>query len=170
MKKVFIVLLGILAIGLGRVQAQIMPEYIEMSKGSFYDEKGNRLTDGQMRQIIGDELFGETYRGATKQFNTGKKLITFGSIGLGVGAVAAATCAVLYNYDEYESDALLAGVYAGSALATMGILALDVGIPFHVIGKKRLNWIADDYNESKDYTLRVTGSSAGTGLGLALVF
>ena len=170
MKKVLIVLLGILAIGQGRVQAQIMPEHIEMSKGSFYDENGNRLSDGQMRQIIGDRIFEETYRGATKQFNTGKKLITVGAITLGVGAVSAITCAAIYGYDEYESGALLAGVYAGCVIAAMGALALDVGIPFKVIGRNRLDWIAEDYNESKGYALHVTGSSSGPGLGLALVF
>ena len=168
MKRALILLLGVLALGLGQVRAQVMPEYLEMNKGRFYDENGNRLTDGQMRSIIGDKIYEETYIGATKQFNAGKKLITFGAIGFGVGLVSAVTCAALY--DSYEEDVYLGGVYLGSAIGILGALALNAGIPLKIFGKSRLYWIADDYNESKGYTLRVTGSSAGPGLGLALVF
>ena len=168
MKRALILLLGILAIGLGQVRAQVMPEYLEMSRGRFYDENGTLLTDGQIRNIIGDKIFEETYIGATKQFNAGKKLITFGAIGFGVGLVTAIGSTALYNY--YEEDVFLVGTYLGSAIGVLGALALNAGIPLKIFGKSRLYWIADDYNESKGYTLRVIGSSAGPGLGLALVF
>ena len=96
MKKMLILLLGILALGLCQAQAQINPDYLSMRKGKFYDENGRVLTDGQMRQIIGNQIYEETYRGATKQFNAGKSLITWGAIGLGVGTVASVACTVLY--------------------------------------------------------------------------
>lgn len=168
MKRVFIILMGIFALGLGQAQAQINPDYLSMKKGKFYDENGRVLTDGQMRQIIGNQIFEETYRGATKQFKAGKSLITWGAIGLGVGAVAAGACTALYQ-DSYD-DALIAGAYGGYALATLGAIALEVGIPLKIIGKSRLNWIADNYNESKTISLHVTGCPVAPGLGLALVF
>ena len=157
-----------MAIGLGQVRAQVMPEYLEMNRGRFYDENGHRLTDGQMRNIIGDKIYEETYIGATKQFNAGKKLITFGAIGFGVGLASAVCSTALYNY--YEEDVYLGGIYLGCVVGGLGALALNAGIPLKIFGKSRLYWIADDYNESKGYTLHVTGCSAGPGLGLALVF
>ncbi len=168
MKRVFIILLGIFALGLGQAQAQINPDYLSMKKGKFYDENGRVLTDGQMRQIIGNQIFEETYRGATKQFKAGKSLITWGAVGLGVGAAASVACTVLYE-DSYD-DALIAGVYGGYALAALGAVALEAGIPLKIIGRSRLNWIADNYNESKTISLHMTGCPVAPGLGLALVF
>ena len=168
MNKVFFIIFGILALGIGQAQAQINPEYLEMSKGKFYDETGRRLIDTQMRKIIGDQIYDETYVGASKQFRAGKKLITLGAIGFGVGVAAGTTCLVLS--EENDDDALAMGAVGGYALAALGALALEVGIPLKIIGRSRLNWIADNYNETKNVSLRVTGCSAAPGLGLALVF
>jgi hypothetical protein len=56
-------------------------------------------------------------------------------------------------------------------VAVLGGVALDVGIPLTIIGKSRLNWIADDYNAKQSgVSLQLTGCSAGPGIGLALVF
>ena len=175
MKRALFIILGVLAIGLGQARAQVNPDYLSMKKGQFFDENGNVLTEGQIRQVIGDQIFEETYLGASKQFQAGKKLITFGAIGLGVGLVSAIGCGVAYN-NHYESEgveneSLAAGMIGGYVLAVLGELALDAGIPLAIIGKSRLNWIADDYNEkTRNISMHVTGCSAGPGLGLAIVF
>ena len=100
-------------------------------------------------------------------------MVAAGAIGFGVGIATAVGCAAKYNSDEYLDtidETLEAGIYGGYILAVLGGLALDAGIPFLIIGKNRLNWIAENYNETKSVSLRLTGCSAGTGLGLALVF
>jgi len=52
-----------------------------------------------------------------------------------------------------------------------GALCIDAGIPLAIIGKKRLQWVADDYNSSKmrsSETPYVSISSGRNGLGLRL--
>jgi hypothetical protein len=173
MKKALILLLGILVLGIGQAQAQMNPDFISMKKGKFYDENGMVLSPEQIKQIIGNEIYKDTYLGATKQYKAGKTLVAAGAIGFGVGIATAVGCAAKYNSDEYLDtidETLEAGIYGGYILAVLGGLALDAGIPFLIIGKNRLNWIAENYNETKSVSLRLTGCSAGTGLGLALVF
>ena len=55
-------------------------------------------------------------------------------------------------------------VLGGTLLMTVGAIALDAGIPFAIIGKKRLNWIADDYNARKGLTYQIGATPNGVGL------
>ena len=180
MKKLFIVLFGVLCLGLSQASAQYNPASLNFSKGQFYDENGTVLDVDQISRIIGSEIFDETYRGAMKQYAAGKKLVVAGAVGLGVGAAVAVACVAsgdwydLVSEEDYEltnSDrSLMAGFIGGVIVAALGGTALDVGIPLLSIGKSRLSWIADNYNADRAVTLRVTGCSAAPGIGLAMAF
>ena len=45
--------------------------------------------------------------------------------------------------------------------------SLGVGIPFSDIGKKRLNWTADNYNTGGNMTYRVGATPNGAGIALS---
>ncbi|MBQ9888768.1 MAG: hypothetical protein IJM41_05960 [Bacteroidales bacterium] len=186
MKKFFIILFGVLCLGMSQAQAQYNPASLTFSKGQFFDQNGTVLNVDQISQIIGSDIFNETYLGAMKQYKAGKNLVTAGAVGLGVGVAAAVGCVVSGDwyskmYDDEEDytptnseKTLMAGFVGGVIVAILGGTALDVGIPLLSIGKSRLSWIADNYNETRGaqntVALRVTGCSAGPGIGVSIVF
>ena len=43
---------------------------------------------------------------------------------------------------------------------------IDSGIPLAVIGKKRLNWVVDDYNQHRGFTHRIGATPNGVGLAI----
>lgn len=48
----------------------------------------------------------------------------------------------------------------------MGGVLLDIGIPLSIIGKKRLDWVADDYNARKGLTYQIGATPSGVGFAL----
>ena len=179
MKRYLILLIAFLALGVSYAHAQIMPDYLSVSKGQFYDQDGNAIDSAELRQIIGNEIYNATYVGANKQYKVGKKLILWGAIGAGVGLVSYVACVAgiasnQLNGSSYRpgEDPLWGGVMAGATLLVLGDCALAAGIPLTIIGKSRMNWIANDYNEKQQsrVSVNLTGCSAGYGLGLAINF
>jgi hypothetical protein len=57
-------------------------------------------------------------------------------------------------------------VLGGTLLMAVGGIALDAGIPIAIIGKKRLNWVADDYNARKGLTYQIGATPSGVGFAL----
>ena len=73
--------------------------------------------------------------------------------------------------DVYVQDEDLA--YAGAAVMStslvavaLGGVALSTGIPLKAIGQSRLNWVENDYNSHRGYTLNVGATPHGVGLAL----
>ena len=73
--------------------------------------------------------------------------------------------------ETYVTDDDLA--YAGAAVMStslvavaLGGVALSTGIPLKVIGQSRLNWVENDYNSHRGYTLNVGATPHGVGLAL----
>ena len=63
MKRYLILLIAFLALGVSYAHAQIMPDYLSVSKGQFYDQDGNAIDSAELRQIIGNEIYNATYVG-----------------------------------------------------------------------------------------------------------
>lgn len=169
MKRAVLFLVAILALSVGLAQAQIKPDALVVQKGQFFDGNGAAISSSQIQQIIGSDIYNQTYVGAMKQFNAGKKLITWGLIGTGIGLAATVAAAALIPTSDVNT--WYAGVYGAAAIASLGGTALAVGIPLKVIGSKRLNWIAEDYNAKQStVSFNITGCRGGYGLGLALNF
>lgn len=143
------------------------------------DMRGNILTDHEVLSLIGEQVYDETYVGACKQRKAGKSLIWGGLGGLigggvlyGVGFSQIADKVNQNSSTEEIQKALQdnpgsAGmVLGGTLLMVAGGIALDAGIPLAIIGKKRLNWVADDYNARKGLTYQMGVTPSGVGLAL----
>lgn len=155
--------------------------YLLRDKGNIIDDRGNLLSDVEIRNMVGSEVFMQTYVGAKKQYAAGRKLIAGGIPGTIVGT-GAMVGAIYYAgkhaekradgqivFDNDESATLAGALFAGGAImAGMSAIALQVGIPLAVIGKKRLDWVADNYNAGN--TLTYQFGAAPNGVGLTLNF
>jgi|GEM_PF-4597013 len=161
------------------------------AKGQFSLD-GEVLTPSQVRRLIGDEIYHQTYESAIKQRKTGKALNIIGGLITGAGAVAAGvgialakeTITETYYQDiddptniwdvtystESNVDVMLPLQYAGFIAMGVGVTFLSFGIPISVIGNKRLGWIASDYNNRSKYSAVFTVQPAPCGLRLALTF
>lgn len=169
-------------------QAQYVSQ-IHRDGDSFVDNRGVALSDQELVDLVGEDIYYETIVGARKQFNAGSRLIRSGAICSGVGLtgiVAGAICLAssetgwdseMFYEEEYYDDVDLDGLATagillmatGAVVAATGAVLLDVGIPFRVIGQSRLNWVENDYNErNRDITLHF--GAAPSGIGLTLKF
>lgn len=140
------------------------------SHGQLLDEDGHVLTEYELMDIIGRRTFNETYNGARQQYKAGKGLIIGGAVAMGVGVATSVGSAIYLGPDrvrsiingferdtfeneqariKYKGETTLgaAAFLSGWALASLGNVCLAVGTPLFIIGKSRLNWIADDHNE-----------------------
>ena len=143
------------------------------------DARGNILSDHEVLTLIGEQVYDETYVGAQKQRKAGKTLIWSGIGGLvGGGVLYGAGLAkiadkVTQNSSKEEIQTALeanpgsAGmILGGTLLMAAGGVALDAGIPLAIIGKKRLNWVADDYNARKNLAYQIGATPSGVGLAV----
>lgn len=142
---------------------------------------GHELSDEEVLALVGPENY-QTYLSAKKQVGVGRAFTPVFFVSLGVTAVSGilyliylddVTSGYIYSYDDM--------VAAGIVLTISGSIAnvsLPLMIAFKSIGKSRLNWIADDYNnKSRAYSFQCSPSiircntpqsQSGIGLGLTL--
>ena len=182
MKKALI-LSGLVAAFLCLTQnanAQYLPAQIHRDGASFVDERGRTLSDSELIDAVGVDIFTETVIGARKQYTAGRKLLVSGIAGLGVGVagilggtaiVAAAGPHKNANDEIYfddEDKAMTGGavILLGSVAAALGGTALSIGIPLKAIGQSRLNWVENDYNERQGSALHLGATPNGVGLAL----
>ena len=159
--------------------AQYLPAQIHRDGDGFVDEHRRGLSDSELIDAIGIDIFEDTVIGARKQYNAGRKLITGGAIAAGAGllswlggmaSIAAAGATQRSNGELYfEDDALAVGgalmIVSGGIAMSLGSCALSAGIPLKVIGQSRLNWVENDYND-RNYSLHVGAAPHGVGLTL----
>lgn len=119
---------------------------------NIVDPQGTVLSDQALIDIVGNDIYEQTVIGARKQFKAGKKLITGGIIGIGVGLAGIVAAGVKMQDAGYdgnweaaiENDPAVAGLYLlGAGATSLGGSALSAGIVLKTIGKKRLNWVSD---------------------------
>ncbi len=152
---------------------------IERHGINLTDNRGNVLSDHEILNMIGEEVYDATFVGARKQMKAGKTLIWSGLGGMVGGAVlygvGLSKVAGKVNQNSskediqkaFEGDPGSAGmVVGGTLLMAAGAIALDAGIPLAIIGKKRLNWVADDYNARKGLTYQMGVTPSGVGLAI----
>ena len=150
---------------------------IHRSGAYLADARGNILSNHEVFNLIGEQVYDETYVGASKQRKTGKTLIWSGIGGLVGGAVlygvglnkAQITTSSTKEEMEkaFQDNPGSAGmILGGTLLMAAGGVLLDIGIPVSIIGKKRLNWVADDYNARKGLTYQFGATPSGVGFAL----
>ena len=143
------------------------------------DQRGNILSNQEVLTLIGQDIYNQTYVGAQKQRKAGKALIWSGIGGMVGGAVlygvgfSKIADKVNMNSSQDEIEKAFQGapgsagmVVGGTLLMAAGAVALDAGIPLAIIGKKRLDWIADDFNARKNLAYQVGVTPNGVGLAV----
>lgn len=191
MKKIIVLVIAAVAFIASGVtaNAQYRPSTLSQHRAGLEDENGHALTDQEVFQLIGEDVYNQTYVGATKQYKTGKILTIVGAATTGVGLVGtiAGSVATAYAIEnghvtyetkngkrvvkDFDNKAALAavGFAGGVALLAAGDICLSVGIPLQIIGKKRLDWIATEYNHS-NYSANIRFGAGQYGTGVVLSF
>ena len=150
-------------------EPNIVPSQIRYRGGNLVDSEGNVIKPEDIRFYIGNQIYEDTYVGARKQLRSGKTLVWIGA----PVAVAGIVMMIALNSMEYDDGEYYDyGPYsAGLLVGLAGSTCIDVGIPLLVIGKKRLEWIADDYNGRLHGSRRQPYiSTSSKGFGIALNF
>lgn len=166
--------------------AQYVPQ-IHRDGADFVDQAGRTLSDQDLIGLVGDEVYFDTVVGARRQYNAGRKLFIGGAIGMGIGLTSIIGGAFLIadsggveRSKYFDSDQVRhdygddSGAMAGAALFIGGYVAtivgggaLTVGLPLSIIGKSRLNWVENDYNNrSREASLRFGYAPSGVGVTL----
>ena len=167
-------------------QAQYAPQ-IHRDRDGFVGQDGRRLSDAELIDLVGEDIYFDTVVGARKQYNAGRKLLTGGLLGVGLGYLAASGGTYMLvdvserrvrremedgrrhynNWPEsfYAGAGTLLAITGYTALIS-GFMALDAGIPLKIIGQSRLNWVENDFNDRQRLTGRIGPAEHGFGLTL----
>ena len=154
---------------------------LEYRWGHYYDRRG-RLYAEQLQDYLGVSLYGSDYRKARSQYQSGLWL-TIGGATLLVSSIISSAMLSDYNRgvasmnmpssmrsNEHSS---VGALYVAGGIA--GAACLGAGIPLWIKGNRKLNAIADDYNQrygrnAYGYKSSLRVGSTGNGIGLALNF
>ena len=146
-------------------------------KANLVDAQGSILSDTEVLNLVGEEIFNETYVGAKKQYTAGRKMIIGGAIGAGA-SMAISIAGFNLAYDSAylkesggiayrnEGEAIFGFVcyYGGLAAAGLALSVLEAGIPLQIIGKKRLDWVAKEGSKATNLTFHAGATPNGIGL------
>ena len=154
---------------------------LEYRWGHYYDRRG-RLYAEQLQDYLGVSLYGSDYRKASSQYQSGLWL----SIGGAALVISSLTCgAMLSDYNRGVAAMNMPSSMRGNDHSSMGALyvaggiagaaCLGAGIPLWIRGNRKLNAIADDYNQrygrnAYGYKSSLSVGATGNGVGLALSF
>lgn len=192
MKKLFVIALAAVALVASSVvaSAQYKPSSLSRYRADLQDQNGQVLSDQEVFQLIGEDIYNETYKGARTQYKAGNALIIAGAATAGVGLVGTVAGVLAIDYGikngaivvveskkgQYDltkctqnGKLAILGYAGGVTLLAVGATCLAVGIPLKVIGTKRLNWVAEDYNNNAVAANLNVGFTAN-GAGLVLNF
>lgn len=109
---------------------------------------GRQLLDSEVKQLVGSQNY-ETYLGAQKQITTGNVFM-----GVFIGTAAAAAAMMVTGAATDNMDL----VYLGYIPAIAADVSLPLWIVFSSIGKGRMNWVANEYNNSKSVSFNLSPS------------
>lgn len=147
-------------------QTALPYNYIKRDNANFYFNGTEKLTSSQVLELVGEDVYNDTYKGALKQYKAGIPLMAIGSAA-GLGAIVVATIG------GFNLDTSL--IYTGIGVAAIADAFLAGGIASFIIGRNRLDWVARNYNReqrdnAKNAAQEVSLVPAQNGIGLALRF
>jgi hypothetical protein len=135
----------------------------------FYEGKGDysiggkQLSDGELCNLIGDNVYYNTYLSAQKQRKLGLPL---GIVGASLLGATVAWYAIAIDAPwVHEKDVIISSGIVGG----IGLVA-SAGFALYFIGNGRLKWIAEDYNSRNGYAMDLSFGPAPHGIGLTLNF
>lgn len=155
MKHIYELALVLLCIAAAQstLSAQMVSGRVTLEDGVFYNAEGKQLSDSQALELFGQDIYEESYVGASRQYKTGRTLVRIGIpvTAAGLGLFTAGYIGLLASMDE-DSDSDAPGsticLMSGLMIAAAGSVCLEVGIPFKIIGSNRLSRIERNYNAS----------------------
>lgn len=139
------------------------------------NQNGVVLSDQDIVNLVGSDVFEQTVIGARKQYKAGKGLVTGGILGISAGLVGAFITGYQAGKAGYNDlptaisdDGSIAAMYlASTAAASLGGAALSGGIILKTIGKKRLDWVSEEANKvSGNVSFNVGATPHGMGIVL----
>ncbi len=155
---------------------------LEYRWGHYYDRRG-RLYGEHLRDYLGVSLYGSDYLKASSQYQWGLWL-TLGGAALLLSSVSfnammsdydrsVASMNMPSSWQEEDSHSSMGAYFAAEGL--IGAACIGVGIPLWVKGNRKLNAIADDYNQrygrnAYGHASSLSIGSTANGFGLALNF
>ena len=144
--------------------------------GTHFKADGHTLSNSELIDLVGEDIYEETVRGARVQMKIGTGLIWLGVACVGAGLAGAVYTGYVavneYNYDSFweavKSGKEVYSLYSKVAgVLTFGTSAIGAGIPIHIIGRSRLNWVENNYNENaRDISCNLGLTPSGVGLVL----
>lgn len=153
---------------------------IHRHKANLVDAQGVTLSDSEVLNLVGEDIFNETYVGAKKQYIAGRKMLIGGAIGVGAGML---TSIIGFNvaYDSAyltqsgqeafrkEGQAAIGFLcyYGGLVAASAALGVLEAGIPLTIIGKKRLDWVAEEGSKASNLSFHAGATPNGVGITLS---
>lgn len=147
---------------------------LEYRWGHYYDRHGRIYAD-QLRDYLGTSIYGSDYLKAKSQYSWGSYLTGAGAVFVLFTAIGGAAHASSNAWAQHHGlDSGGGGAFFISTFVT-GAAALGAGIPLWIKGNKKLNAIADDYNQryggkAYGYSPSLSVGATGNGVGLALNF
>lgn len=154
----------------------LTPGRLEYRRGRFY--RGlSVVTPDQIRDYLGYKNYGSVYLKAKRQYTAGAYLTYTGAGLLFIGVIAIIADATGPSISgDFGDDASMTGI--GTACSIIGAAGLASGIPLMVIGNRKLDAIADDYNSRHGYSMKAPdramsltlGTCRSGGVGLAFNF
>ena len=132
------------------------------------------LSDQDIIDLVGSDIFEQTVVGARKQYKTGTRLINGGIFGICAGLSGLLITGYKVNdgrYRTYEAafknDGSILALYIGSEAAlVLGWAAFNAGIPIKTIGKKRLDWVSEECKKASNVSFHAGAAPHGMGLTL----
>ena len=157
-------------------RAQYRPTKIHRV-GTHFKADGRTLSNSELIDLVGEDIYEETVKGARVQLCIGTGLIWGGvaCICAGLGySVYTGYYAAQSNFDTFweavKSSRKVYSLYSTSvSILSFGAGAFATGIPIHIIGRSRLNWVENNYNENaRDISCNL--GLTPNGLGLVMTF
>ena len=102
----------------------------------------DRLTVEDFQNFLGPDLY-NTYSEASKQFKAGKNLLTWGII-----CAFGGTVCLIESVTSNDSDLIGTGIGLSAIYLIPGNVMIGLGCVFKGIGKGRLEWIKETYNNA----------------------
>ena len=162
---------------------------MEASRGEL-ELGGRELSDNEILELLGSEGLDE-FESAKRQRRMGLGFIcagapvfVIGDILLTVGAYRISYYKAWYvSYDGGDTwtptgendfseryDSALPLLISGAVISAAGIAFLGAGIPSMIVGNRRINNLADDYNKKQLQNTTLSFGPTASGLGLTLKF
>lgn len=127
--------------------------------------KGYRKGGEPTNDVALRDMFGPDYTNAMKAARLAKIGVLTEIIGGSFAIIG--TVGMFLDMEDADSENILIG---GIIMATGGVAALYVGLPLHLVGRRKAKKIVNHYNKSNGYASSVSLSLSPNGFGLKYNF